>query len=109
MKLSITINAVITLAIVSCVPDGADLLSIGSLIFANIALHYRALGGRWSDDWERSTVNPNYFKSKEYRIMMDGHCFSYRASLIMAVLLLAGALIQGFGLPEILQQMRAAL
>ena len=97
MKTKLTINLVLALAIVSCVPDGAMMISLASLLFANIALHYRSLGGRWNDDWERTTVNPNYFKHREWREMMQSYCLCYRSAAILAALMLVAAVVKANG------------
>lgn len=90
------INAVIVLAFVSVLPSPSEVFAVVSLVAFHLARHYYGKGGRWSDDYNRSVVNPSYFGKQDKRVYMEGVCLKYRIAVIASVLCATAAFVWCF-------------
>lgn len=84
--MKLLIPAVITLAIVTILPDWSALFALTSMACFGFYHHYRSLGGRWMDDYGRSLVNPGYHLKRSERERLEGLCLKCRAAFIFSVL-----------------------
>lgn len=88
------INAMLILAIVSCIPSPGELYALGSLLFLNLMLHYRNKGARLLDDYTRSVIGPSYHKSQDYRTTMEGYVLKMKCSAIATILLAVATAVE---------------
>lgn len=84
--MKLLIPAVITLAIVTVLPDWSALFALTSAVLFGFYHHYSSLGGRWLDDYGRSLVEPGYHLKRSERERLEGLCLKCRSALIFSVL-----------------------
>lgn len=86
-------NAVLLILIAILAPVPAFTFLALSIYYAIVARHYYRKGGRWGDDYDRTTVAPAYWERQDSREQLADNCFWYRVSLIFTVLFLAAAVV----------------
>lgn len=89
----ITINAVLLILIISLAPAPMDIYLALSLYSANCARYFYRKGGRWGEDYDRTTAKPSYWQREQAREQLADNCFGYRVSLIFTVLFLVSAVV----------------
>ena len=89
----ITANAVLLILILTLAPAPMDIYLVLSLYAANCARYFYRQGGRWGDDYDRTTIKPTYWQREEAREQLADNCLWYRVSLIFAVLFLFSAVV----------------
>lgn len=91
--MKLLIPAVLTLAIVTVLPDCSALFALTSAVLFGFYYHYRSLGGRWMDDYGRSLVEPGYHLKRSERERLDGLCLKCHIALIFSVLFAAASFV----------------
>ena len=86
-------NAVLLILILTLAPALTATHLALSLLSANFARYYYCNGGRWGDDYDRTTIKPTYWQRHDAREELADNCLWYRVSLIFTVLFLAAAVV----------------
>lgn len=89
----IAANAAVLILILTLAPQPVDIYLAMCLYAANSARYFYRKGGRWGDDYERTTVKPGFWQRQDAREKQAEYCMAYRASIILGVILLGCAVV----------------
>lgn len=89
----IAANALVLILILTLAPAPMEIYLLLSLCSLNYVRHFYSKGGRWGDDYQRTTWQCKNWQKRGQRELMASNCLWYRCSLIFTGLFLIAAVV----------------